>query len=151
MRVGIHYASFIRSGGPETLTPRLAETARVADQGGAAMFTVMDHWFQMENLGGPVEPMLEDYTTLGLGAAWYEREHLGLGVPFPATSERFERLEDTMIYAGDPVEDVDGFLVRMAEFAAVGIELVTMVPAGDDPVAWTTRACEDVLPRLAGI
>jgi F420-dependent oxidoreductase-like protein len=33
---------------------------------------------------------------LGLGAAWYEREHRGLGVPFPAVSERFERLEETL-------------------------------------------------------
>jgi len=31
-----------------------------------------------------------------IGAAWYEREHLGLGVPFPPTSERFERLEETL-------------------------------------------------------
>ncbi len=33
---------------------------------------------------------------LGLGAAWYEREHRGLGVPFPPLSERFERLEETL-------------------------------------------------------
>jgi F420-dependent oxidoreductase-like protein len=33
---------------------------------------------------------------LGIGAAWYEREHLGLGVPFPSTKERFERLEETL-------------------------------------------------------
>jgi F420-dependent oxidoreductase-like protein len=33
---------------------------------------------------------------LGLGAAWYEREHLGLGVPFPPISERFERLEEAL-------------------------------------------------------
>jgi F420-dependent oxidoreductase-like protein len=33
---------------------------------------------------------------LGLGAAWYEREHLGLGVPFPPLAERFERLEETL-------------------------------------------------------
>ncbi len=32
---------------------------------------------------------------LGLGAAWYEREHRGLGVPFPPLSERYERLEET--------------------------------------------------------
>ena len=31
---------------------------------------------------------------LGIGAAWYEREHRGLGVPFPPTAERFERLEE---------------------------------------------------------
>jgi F420-dependent oxidoreductase-like protein len=33
---------------------------------------------------------------LGLGAAWYEREHLGLGVPFPPVAERFERLEEAL-------------------------------------------------------
>lgn len=33
---------------------------------------------------------------LGIGAAWYERECQGLGVPFPAVSERFERLEETL-------------------------------------------------------
>ena len=33
---------------------------------------------------------------LGLGAAWYEREHRGLGVPFPPLSERYERLEETL-------------------------------------------------------
>jgi F420-dependent oxidoreductase-like protein len=32
----------------------------------------------------------------GLGAAWYEREHTGLGVPYPPTAERFERLEETL-------------------------------------------------------
>jgi F420-dependent oxidoreductase-like protein len=33
---------------------------------------------------------------LGIGAAWYEREHTGLGVPFPPLRERFERLEETL-------------------------------------------------------
>src|SRR3954466_11845692 len=32
----------------------------------------------------------------GIGAAWYEREHRGLGVPFPPTAERFERLEEAI-------------------------------------------------------
>jgi F420-dependent oxidoreductase-like protein len=32
----------------------------------------------------------------GIGAAWNEEEHLGLGVPFPSTAERFERLEETL-------------------------------------------------------
>jgi alkanesulfonate monooxygenase SsuD/methylene tetrahydromethanopterin reductase-like flavin-dependent oxidoreductase (luciferase family) len=34
--------------------------------------------------------------TLGLGAAWFEREHHGLGVAFPPVAERFERLEETL-------------------------------------------------------
>ncbi len=33
---------------------------------------------------------------LGIGAAWFEREHLGLGVPYPPLAERFERLEETI-------------------------------------------------------
>jgi len=33
---------------------------------------------------------------LGIGAAWYEREHAALGVPFPPLRERFERLEETL-------------------------------------------------------
>ncbi len=43
---------------------------------------------------------------LGIGAAWNEEEHRGLGVPFPSTGERFERLEETLqialqMWAGD--------------------------------------------------
>jgi len=33
---------------------------------------------------------------LGIGAAWYEGEHQGLGVAFPPLAERFERLEETL-------------------------------------------------------
>ena len=33
---------------------------------------------------------------LGVGAAWYEREHAAFGVPLPPLAERFERLEETL-------------------------------------------------------
>ncbi|MDE3720827.1 LLM class F420-dependent oxidoreductase [Nocardiopsis sp. N85] len=33
---------------------------------------------------------------LGIGAAWYEAEARGLGLPFPPVAERFERLEETL-------------------------------------------------------
>jgi F420-dependent oxidoreductase-like protein len=33
---------------------------------------------------------------LGIGAAWYEREHIALGMVFPPLSERFEMLEETL-------------------------------------------------------
>lgn len=33
---------------------------------------------------------------LGVGASWYEREQLGLGVPVVPVGERFERLEETL-------------------------------------------------------
>lgn len=45
---------------------------------------------------------------LGIGAAWYEREHLGLGVPFPTLSERFERLEETLQIVLQMWSDDDG-------------------------------------------
>jgi F420-dependent oxidoreductase-like protein len=33
---------------------------------------------------------------LGIGAGWYERESLGLGVPFPPLKDRFEQLEEAL-------------------------------------------------------
>ncbi|HSB01478.1 MAG TPA: TIGR03560 family F420-dependent LLM class oxidoreductase [Anaerolineales bacterium] len=33
---------------------------------------------------------------LGIGAAWYEAEAKGHGIPYPSTSERFEQLEDNL-------------------------------------------------------
>ncbi len=49
-------------------------------------------------------------TYLGLGAAWYEREASGLGLPWPSRAERFERLEETLrialaMWAGDAGAD----------------------------------------------
>jgi len=45
---------------------------------------------------------------LGLGAAWYEREHYGLGVPFPPVAERFERLEETIQICNQMWSDDEG-------------------------------------------
>ncbi|MGB2969109.1 MAG: LLM class flavin-dependent oxidoreductase [Candidatus Nanopelagicales bacterium] len=100
------------------LRPALADVARAAEDGGCDQLTVMDHWFQLGNFGGPQESMLEGYTTLdvlsggraqlGIGAAWYEREHLGLGVPFPPLFERFERLEETLQICRQMWSDNDG-------------------------------------------
>jgi F420-dependent oxidoreductase-like protein len=292
MQLGLHYANFSHPDWQHRLEDRLIETVRTADEGGVALVTVMDHWFQMEVLGGPPEPMMEGYTTLGylaaitgnvrlsllvtgvtyrhpgllaktvttldrlsrgramlgIGAAWYEREHLGLGVPFPSMAERFERLEEALqicrqlwseddgpydgkhyqlaetvcvpppyqrpTSGGPPVmiggsgerktlrlvaqyadacnlfgetadaiahkldvlrrhcddvgrdyaeitktvigrgaasgsESVDDFLRRMQAYAGLGIELVTMTPGGDDPVAWTEDAVANLVPRLA--
>ena len=49
---------------------------------------------------------------LSLGAAWYEKEHIELGIPFPPTPERFDLLEDaleivTKLFTGEVV-DYDG-------------------------------------------
>jgi len=155
MDLGIHYANFTHPDWQTLLTDRLTATATVADEGGVSLLTVMDHYFQMEQIGGPFEPMLEGYTTLGylasatkrvelgllvtgttyrhpgllakivttldvlsggrawlgLGAAWYDREHEGLGVPFPPMAERFERMEETLQIAQQMWSDNDGAYV----------------------------------------
>ncbi len=56
---------------------------------------------------------------LGIGAAWFEREHLGLGVPYPPIAERFERLEETLqivkqMWSGD-AKPFDGRHYQLAE------------------------------------
>ena len=289
MELGIHFANFTLPGGPAAIGPILSDTARAADEGGCATFTLMDHYFQMEEFADRHEPMLEGYTALGflagrterltlgllvtgvtyrhpgllakivttldvvsggraqlgIGAAWYEREHLALGVPFPPVSERFERLEETLqichqmwsddespfegkhyqlaeticsprpvssprprilvggsgeqktlrlvaryadacnLFAAEPAEvahklevldrhcadeqrdpasitrtilgmsdplaDVDAFLGSMEEYAALGIQMVEVMPLVEDPAAFVTRLGEEVVPRLAEV
>jgi F420-dependent oxidoreductase-like protein len=56
---------------------------------------------------------------LGIGAGWNERESRGLGVPFPSTRERFERLEETLqiaqlMWSGE-VESYEGEHYHLAE------------------------------------
>ncbi|MCX4766903.1 LLM class F420-dependent oxidoreductase [Streptomyces sp. NBC_01275] len=62
--------------------------------------------------------------SLGVGAAWYDREHEGLGVAFPSTAERFERLEETLricLQMWDPDHDgpFEGRHYRLAETLCV--------------------------------
>ena len=45
---------------------------------------------------------------LGIGAAWNEEESRGLGLPFPPTAERFERLEETLQICLQMWSDDDG-------------------------------------------
>jgi F420-dependent oxidoreductase-like protein len=56
---------------------------------------------------------------LGIGAGWNERESRGLGVPFPSTRERFERLEEALqiahqMWSGE-VRPYEGEHYRLAE------------------------------------
>ncbi len=152
MKLGIHFGDFTLPGAPESLGQVLSTTARAAEDSGCAVFTLMDHYFQMAAISRAEDPMLEGYTSLGflagrterirlgllvsgvtyrhpgllvkivttldvlsggraqlgLGAAWYEQEHLGLGVPFPRLSERFERLEEALQIALQMWSDDDG-------------------------------------------
>ncbi len=54
---------------------------------------------------------------LSFGAAWFDKEHTELGIPFPSTSERFDLLEDaleiaTRLFTGDVVS-YDGRVVSL--------------------------------------
>ncbi|MEE6135525.1 LLM class F420-dependent oxidoreductase [Mycobacterium sp. 050128] len=140
MEIGVHFIDFL-PGDTAELGPTLTDAAKTAEQAGATMFTLADHFLQMENTGRPAEdPFLEGYTSLGflagqtttidltllvtgvtyrypgvlaktvttldvlsrgrsmlgLGAAWYDREHAALGIPYPPVSQRFEMLEETL-------------------------------------------------------
>jgi F420-dependent oxidoreductase-like protein len=152
MDAGIHFLNFTNPGGDAVIAPLLADTAKVADEAGFTLFTVMDHFFQMEAVWPADEPMLEGYSALafaaavtsrielatlvtgvtyrhpgllaktvttldvlsggrailGIGAGWYEREHRGLGVPFPPLAERFERLEEVVRICLQMWSDDDG-------------------------------------------
>ncbi|MBN9419383.1 MAG: TIGR03560 family F420-dependent LLM class oxidoreductase [Candidatus Eremiobacteraeota bacterium] len=134
------------------LPRRLSELVRRLEGEGVDSFWLMDHLFQIEELGPAEEDMLEAFTTLGflagltsrielgvmvasvtfrppgvllkmahsldllcggrswlgLGAGWYEREHRGLGIPFPRLSERFERLEEVLRILQQPERSFAG-------------------------------------------
>ena len=140
MKLGLQVPSFTWPGGAEQTGPTLARIGQAAEAAGFSSLWVMDHFYQIEMIGKPEEPMLEAYSALnflaavtrqirlgalvtgvifrhpgllaktvttldvlsggrayfGVGAAWYEREAAGLGVPFPPLKERFERLEETL-------------------------------------------------------
>jgi F420-dependent oxidoreductase-like protein len=140
MDLSLHYWNFSAPSDPAGIADTVGAAAKLAEQVGFAEFTVMDHYFQMEQGGTADEPMLEAYTTLGyvaaltermrlavlvtgvmyrypgllakivttldvlsggraqlgIGASWYEREQLALGVPLVPVRERFERVEETL-------------------------------------------------------
>jgi F420-dependent oxidoreductase-like protein len=152
VRVGLHIVDFTLTDGPAAIGPTLARLGAAVEEAGVANVSLMDHYFQLDAVGGPAQPMLEGYTTLGflaahtsgvelqllctgvtyrhpgllakivttvdvlsggravlgLGAAWNEREHHGLGVPFPPVAERFERLEETVRIVLQMWSDDDG-------------------------------------------
>ncbi len=151
MELGLHFIDFL-PGDPAALGPTLADAAKAAEQGGATLFTLADHFFQMEAVGRAEDPFLEGYTSLGflagqtatidlsllvtgvtyrypgllakavttldvlsqgrsmlgLGAAWYDREHAALGFPYPPVSRRFEMLEETLQICRQMWSDDDG-------------------------------------------
>jgi F420-dependent oxidoreductase-like protein len=151
MELAVHFIDFL-PGHPASPGATLAGAARAAEQGGATLFTLADHFFQMENVGRADDPFLEGYTSLGflartdrdhrpgpaghrghlspsrragqdghpldvlsqgrsmlgLGAAWYDREHVALGIPYPPLRERFEMVEETLQICRQMWSDDDG-------------------------------------------
>ncbi|ORA17219.1 LLM class F420-dependent oxidoreductase [Mycobacterium arosiense] len=77
MELGLHFIDFL-PGDPARLGPTLAAAAAAAEQGGATLFTLADHFFQMEAMGRVEDPFLEGYTSLGFLAAHTARIDLGL-------------------------------------------------------------------------
>lgn len=152
MELGLHVVQFSLPGGARELASTLSAIAQNAEAAGFRQLSVMDHYFQMEMLGGPEADMIEAYTTLGylaavtsqirlgvvvsgvtyrepgllakiattldvlsggraflgLGAAWYEEEHRGLGFAFPPLAERFGRLEEALQICLQMWSDDDG-------------------------------------------
>lgn len=140
MKLGLQLSNFTWEGRGPKLGENLATISSTAEDVGYSSIWVMDHLFQIPQVGAAQMEMLEAYTALGfiaantktatlgtmvtgvtyrnpgflckqvstldvlsggrawlgIGAAWYEREHKGLGIPFPPLKERFERLEETL-------------------------------------------------------
>ena len=163
MKLGLQVPSFNWPGGAGRTGPTLSRIGMAAEEAGFSSLWVMDHFFQIEMIGKPEEPMFEAYNTLnylaavtreirlgalvtgviyrypgilvktmttldvlcggrayfGIGAGWYEREAIALGVPFPPMKERFERLEETVQIAlqmwSGKVAPYEGKHYRLAE------------------------------------
>jgi F420-dependent oxidoreductase-like protein len=80
VRLGLQLPSFSYPGGTPGLRGDLAGIARAAEAAGLESLWVMDHLFQLPvdtGWGGPDEPMLEAYSTLGYLAGVTSRIRLG--------------------------------------------------------------------------
>lgn len=76
MKIGLQIPSFTWPGGAAEIGPTLARIAHTADEAGFTYISVMDHFFQIGNIGPVEHEMLEAYTTLGFLAAHTERAKL---------------------------------------------------------------------------
>jgi alkanesulfonate monooxygenase SsuD/methylene tetrahydromethanopterin reductase-like flavin-dependent oxidoreductase (luciferase family) len=50
-----------------------------------------------------------------------------------------------------PLDDTDGWLASMQEYADLGVSQVWVGPDKDDPVGWTEQMADKVVPRLSEI
>jgi F420-dependent oxidoreductase-like protein len=83
MKIGLQIPNFTWPGGPATISRRLAQIARAADDAGFASVWVMDHFFQIGSrdrsmgLGPAEDEMLEGYSTLSYLAGLTRNVKLG--------------------------------------------------------------------------
>jgi F420-dependent oxidoreductase-like protein len=97
-----HYISFFEGGGLPGPTDALITLAGLArDTTRLRLGTLVSP--VTFRLPGPlaiavaeVDAMSGGRVELGLGAGWNDREHAAYGIPFPATGERFDRLEEQL-------------------------------------------------------
>jgi F420-dependent oxidoreductase-like protein len=68
VKLGVQIADYAWEGGPAGMAETLARIARTADDAGFDVIGVADHLWQGAHLGGPEQPELECFTTLGVVA-----------------------------------------------------------------------------------
>jgi F420-dependent oxidoreductase-like protein len=73
MKLGVQIADYAWEGGPAGMAEMLARIARTADDAGFDVIGVADHLWQGAHLGGPEQPELECFTTLGVVATHTRR------------------------------------------------------------------------------
>lgn len=69
IKLGLHIPNFTYPGAAKDIFAHVVAQAKAAEAAGFDTVTVMDHFYQLPQLGLPEEPMLEAYTTLGALAA----------------------------------------------------------------------------------
>ncbi len=58
-------------------------------------------------------------------------------------------IQVTVLSSDDPAADPDGFLRKMEGYAAIGVDLVEIMPNAPDPAALVRESCEKVVRRLS--
>ncbi len=77
MKFGIQHPNFTYDGQGAQIIDTLTTLARTAEQLGFDSFWVMDHFYQIEFVGKPEEPMLEGWTTISVLAGLTSKIKLG--------------------------------------------------------------------------
>ena len=77
IRLGYQIPNFSYGTGVEKLFPTVIAQAQEAEAAGYDSLFVMDHFYQLPDVGPPDQPMLEAYTALGALATATERLQLG--------------------------------------------------------------------------